>query len=128
MRIDHDRLFKELIRIYFKEFILLFFPQVYETIDFTHIVFLSEEVFTDVIVGDKRKVDLLIETKLKGEPALIIIHIESQAKWQKKFSERMFIYFSRLFEKYRRRIIPIAIFSYNEVRDEPDSFQLTFPF
>ena len=128
VRIDHDRLFKELIRIYFKEFILLFFPQVYETIDFTHIVFLSEEVFTDVIVGDKRKVDLLIETKLKGEPALIIIHIESQAKWQKKFSERMFIYFSRLFEKYRRRIIPIAIFSYNEVRDEPDSFQLTFPF
>jgi hypothetical protein len=45
--IDHDRLFKELIRTYFEEFMLLFFPQLHEAIDFGAITFLSEEVFTN---------------------------------------------------------------------------------
>lgn len=128
MAIDHDRLFKELIQTYLEEFMLLFFPQLHEAIDFGLISFLSEEVYTDVVVGEKRKVDLLIETRLKGETALIIVHIESQAQWQSFFPERMFVYFSRLYEKHRCRIIPIAIFSYDEVKDEPDSFRLQFPF
>lgn len=40
----------------------------------------------------------------------------------------MFVYFSRLFEKYRKRILPIAVFSYNEKRNEPNTFQIAFPF
>ncbi|QGQ97375.1 hypothetical protein EHS13_22060 [Paenibacillus psychroresistens] len=83
--------------------------------------FLSEEVFTDVVLGESRIVDVLIETRLKNEDALIIVHFESQAQYQEKFAERMFIYFSRLFEKYRRRIIPIAIFSYKPLKNEPAS-------
>jgi hypothetical protein len=128
VRVDHDRLFKELIRTYFKEFIQLFFPEVFEAIDFEHVNFLSEEVFTDLVLGEKRKVDVLIETKLKGEAAMIIVHFESQAQFQKDFSDRMFVYFSRLYEKYRRQILPIAIFSYNEVKNEESSFELSFPF
>jgi hypothetical protein len=128
MAIDHDRLFKELIRTYFKEFIQLFFPEAYKAIDFDYVNFLSEEVFTDVVKGSKRKVDVLIETKLKGETALIIVHFESQAQFQEDFPDRMFVYFSRLYEKYRRKILPIAIFSYDEKRDEESSFKLAFSF
>jgi hypothetical protein len=40
----------------------------------------------------------------------------------------MFIYFSRLYEKHRRKILPIAVFSYDQVRDEPDSFEQSFTF
>ncbi|KJE25848.1 hypothetical protein LG52_3362 [Geobacillus kaustophilus] len=40
----------------------------------------------------------------------------------------MFLYFSRLFEKYRTPIIPIAVFSYDAIRNEPSSFTLSFPF
>ncbi|MCS5697407.1 transposase, partial [Desulfofundulus thermocisternus] len=47
---------------------------------------------------------------------------------QKNFNERMFIYFSRLYEKYRRKILPVAVFGYDRVRDEPDSFEIAFPF
>ncbi|GGJ81233.1 hypothetical protein GGR02_003500 [Anoxybacillus voinovskiensis] len=32
-----------------------------------HVSFLSEELFTDVTAGEKYRVDLLVETKLKGE-------------------------------------------------------------
>ncbi|WPZ19669.1 transposase [Geobacillus subterraneus] len=128
MAIDHDRLFKELIQTFFEEFILLFFPDMHEHIDFRHLSFLSEELFTDVTAGEKYRVDLLVETKLKGEDGVIIVHIENQAYIQPSFPERMFLYFSRLFEKYRTRIVPIAVFSYNALREEPSVFSIEFPF
>ncbi|XWN52238.1 Rpn family recombination-promoting nuclease/putative transposase [Anoxybacillus flavithermus] len=128
MSIDHDRLFKELITTFFEEFLLLFFPHVHEHIDFQHVSFLSEELFTDVTAGEKYRVDLLVETKLKGEDSIIIVHIENQSYVQPSFPERMFIYFSRLFEKYRKRMLPIAVFSYDYLRYEPSSFTLQFPF
>ncbi|AXM88174.1 transposase [Anoxybacillus ayderensis G10] len=128
MSIDHDRLFKELIQTFFEEFIVLFFPAMHEHIDFHHLSFLSEELFTDVTAGEKYRVDLLVETKLKGEDGLVIVHIENQSYVQPSFPERMFIYFSRLFEKYRKPIVPIAVFSYDTIRDERSAFTLQFPF
>jgi hypothetical protein len=129
MSIDHDRLFKELIQTYFSEFIHLFFPQVYEEIDFEQLTFLSEEVFTDIVTGERRRVDLLVMTKLRGADVIIIIHVEAQAYYQKAFPERMFIYSSRLFEKHRCPILPIAVFSYDHRMDEePDVFSWGFPF
>jgi hypothetical protein len=78
--------------------------------------------------GEKRRVDLLVETRLKGEESLIIIHVEPQSYEQTTFHDRMFIYFSRLYEKYRRRILPIAVFSYDKVKEEPDTLHISFPF
>jgi hypothetical protein len=93
-----------------------------------HIKFLQQELFTDITVGEKHQVNILVETRLKGEPGLILVHVEPQSYIQKEFHERMFIYFSRLYEKYRRKIIPVAVFSYDQVRDEPDTLKLGFPF
>ncbi len=125
---DHDRWFKELITTFFEEFILAFFPKVYEHIDFSNSRFLSEEVYTDIIKGEKRRVDLLIETRLKDEDAIIIIHVEPQSYYEPEFSDRMFIYFSRLYEKYRCTIVPIAIFSYDKEKVESDRFKMKTPF
>lgn len=126
--ISHDRLFKELLGTFFTEFVALFFPDVYREIDLTHLNFLQQEVFTDVTVGEKHIVDLLVETRLRDEDGLILIHVETQAKFQEEFAERMFVYFSRLYQKFRRRILPIVVFSYNDDHDEPDCFQIGFTF
>jgi flagellar biosynthesis/type III secretory pathway protein FliH len=40
----------------------------------------------------------------------------------------MFRYFCHLYLKHRKPILPIAVFSYDEPRDEPDTFHMTFPF
>ncbi|MDQ0297900.1 putative transposase/invertase (TIGR01784 family) [Salibacterium salarium] len=128
MAIDHDRLFKELLTHYFEEFMKLFFPEVHQSIDFNDFHFLSEELFTDIVEGEKYRVDVLAETKLKGEDAFIIVHVEPQSYEQRYFQERMFIYFSRLYETHRCKILPIAIFSYDKIRDEPDTFEIHFPF
>ncbi len=126
--IYHDRLFKELLKSFFSEFIEIFFPQVYEAINLEHIRFLQQELFTDVTRGDKHLVDILVQTRLKEEPGIILVHVESQASVEKDFAERMFIYFCRLFQEHRCRILPIAIFSYPQKHDEPDYFNLEFPF
>jgi hypothetical protein len=128
MAIDHDRLFKELIQTFFKEFMQLFFPQVYEVVDFEQMTFLSEELFTDVIVGERRRLDVLAKGKLMGEDVVVIVHVEPQAYYQKDFAERMFIYSSRLFEKYRCCILPIAVFSYDAKKEEPNTFTWGLPF
>ena len=51
-RIDHDRLFKELISTFFIEFIELFFPEVLKYIDINSVSLLYKEIFTDVTAGD----------------------------------------------------------------------------
>ena len=127
-QIDHDRLFKELLETYFAEFMQIFFPAAAQAIDLKQIKFLQQEIFTDVTAGEKHEVDILVETQLKDEPGLILIHVEPQAYAQKDFNERMFIYFNRLYEKYRCKILPVAIFSYDQERDEPDTFQIGFSF
>ena len=126
--IDHDRLFKELLETFFTEFVALFFPEAYRAIDLAHLRFLQQEVFTDVTAGEKHVVDLLAETRLKGEEGLVLIHVENQAQAAPDFAARMFVYFTRLYQKFRCRILPIAVFSYDAPCEEPDRFQMVFPF
>ncbi len=147
--IDHDRLYKELLQTFFKEFMDLFFPKVSAAIDYTHLKFLSEEVFSGLVGGTTERVDLVVETKLleegearevgqvhKNKPnirsklnkTLIIIHLEPQSYHESDFPERMFLYSSKLYEKYRRPILPIAIFSHARRAEEPITFGWGFPF
>lgn len=53
MQIDHDRLFKELLTTFFKEFMELFFPEAHALIDYVDLRFLTQEIFTDVTEGKK---------------------------------------------------------------------------
>ncbi|MDQ0157311.1 PD-(D/E)XK nuclease family transposase [Robertmurraya andreesenii] len=125
--IDHDRLFKELIKTFFQEFIEAFFPEEYGYIDFSQLTFLDKEIYTDIVMGEKREVDILVETKLKGKDTIVIVHIEPQSYFQHEFHERMFIYNSRLYEHHRKPILPIAVFSYPNKRDIPTQFTISFP-
>ena len=127
-RISHDRLFKQLFSTFFEDFMTLFFPDAARHIDFSHLSFLRQELFTDVARGDVRYVDLLVETKLKGEDGVIVVHVETQAARQRDFHERMFVYFARLYEKLRKRIVPVAVFGYRRGEDEPDGFEMKVPF
>ena len=125
--IRHDQLFKELIQTFFGEFLEVFFPEVYQMVDFKAIKPLSEEVFTDLIEGETRRLDIVIETKLKETESIIIIHVEPQSTKQTYFHKRMYHYFSLLYHKYRKPIIPIAVFSY-EGNWEKNQYTMEFPF
>ena len=126
--IRHDQLFKQLIHTFFSEFLEVFFPEVHHYVDFSAMKPLSEEMFTDLSEGDSRRADIVIEINLKGDDTLIIIHVEPQSYVQSDFNERMYQYFSLLYHKYRKPIVPIAVSSYDEERNERNEFNFTFPF
>ncbi|MDI4647210.1 Rpn family recombination-promoting nuclease/putative transposase [Cohnella hashimotonis] len=126
----HDEAFKKLLQTFFKEFIQLFFPELDEWIDYFHTRLLMQELLVDIVGSEARQLDLLMETKLKGQDAYILFHLEPQSYRDPKFAERMFIYFSRLFEKYRKAhklIVPIAIFTGDGMKNEPDTLSMALP-
>ena len=100
----HDQLHKELIGTFFQEFLDAFFPEVHDSIDFHTIKPLSEEVYTNMLQGNTRRMDIVIETKLKGTNVAIIIHVEPQSYEQNDFHERMCHYFSMLYNKYQNQL------------------------
>ena len=128
VRTKHDQLFKELIHHFFEEFLEVFFPDVHEHIDFQSIKPMSEEMFTDLLDGESRRADIIIEARLKDEDTLIIIHVEPQSSPHKHFNQRMYLYYSLLYNKYRMPILPIAVFSYDEKRITKNQFAIEFPF
>ena len=85
-------------------------------------------MYTDFINGESRTVDILIETKLRNEDTIIIIHIEPQSYYQTNFNERMFQYFSLIYHRERKPILPIAVFLMTEKRNEKKQFTISFPF
>ena len=127
-RIDHDRLFKELISTFFIEFIELFFPEVLKYIDINSVSLLDKEIFTDVTAGDKYETDLIAKVKFLGEPSYFLVHIEAESGAKSKFNQRMFRYFCRLHEKFDLPIYPIVIFSYSSPKTlATNNYQINFP-
>jgi predicted transposase/invertase (TIGR01784 family) len=121
--VSHDEAFKKLLEVFFKEFIELFFPQLMSLLDFGHARFLMQELLVDIVGEQSRNLDLLLETKSADSGAFVLVHLEPQSYRDPQFHERMFIYYSRLFERHRTQhklIIPIAIFTADEGSEEPD--------
>lgn len=105
----------------------VFFPKEHAYINYSTVKFLEQEVFTDIVKGEKRRIDILAEVNLKGEDKIVLIHIEPQSYYQEEFHERMFIYCSRLYEKHRKPILPIGVFSYNNSKEVSTEFNMHFP-
>ncbi|XID93273.1 Rpn family recombination-promoting nuclease/putative transposase [Paenibacillaceae bacterium WGS1546] len=130
MQTPHDEAFKKLLQTFFAEFIELFFPELDVLLDHSHTRLLMQEQLVDIVGEEAKILDLLLETRYKALDAYILVHMEPQSSRQKDFPERMFIYFGRLFERHRkehRLIIPIAIFTADEGKEEPDTFAMSIP-
>lgn len=113
-RINHDEALKKLLHTFFKEFIELFFPELATELDLEEVQFLPEEQIHDIVGKRSRRLDVLFRTRLRGQEVRLLVHMEPQSWHEVDFHERMFIYFGRLFEKYRKEnklIIPIAVFT-----------------
>jgi hypothetical protein len=126
--VDHDRIFKELLKTFFVEFVELFLPDAYEYLEPASVTFLDKEIFTDVVSGERHEVDLVARCRLRGQEAFFLLHVEHQAQPQSRFERRMFRYCARLLEEHDLPVYPVAVFSYDEPRrPEPDSYRVEFP-
>ena len=127
---DHDRLFKELLRTFFVEFVELFLPEIASRMERDGVVFLDKEIFTDIDSGERHEVDLLAKVRFRGQgEAFFLIHVENQAAPRPGFARRMFQYFARLDAKFALPVFPVAMFSYEQpLRPEPHEYSVVFPF
>jgi hypothetical protein len=87
---DHDGLFKELLRARFADFIELFLPEVFAYLEVDSIKFVGEESHSKVAGSKRRLVDLLVEARFKGQATYFLIHTEVQAHKQGWSDKRMF--------------------------------------
>jgi hypothetical protein len=126
--IDHDRLFKELLSTFIIEFLELFIPEVVSYLELDTLVFLDKEVFTDVTAREQYEADLIVKCQFRGQETCFLIHIENQSYVQADFGQRMFRYFSRLYEKFGIPVYPIVVFSQDTPRtQQPNIFEVGFP-
>jgi hypothetical protein len=126
--IDRDQLFKELLTTFFVEFLELFFPSVLEYLDTDSIQFVDKELFTDVVGGEKKIIDIVALAKFQQQNYSFLVHIENESSSKTDFNQRLFRYFCSLFLRYNRPIYPIVVFSYDSPqRLDKSDFVIDFP-
>ena len=127
-KINHDQLFKELLTTFFVEFLELFFPSILEYLDTDTITFVDKELFTDVVGGEKKIMDIVALAKFQQQNYSFLVHIENQASSDTEFNRRFFRYFCSLFLKYDYPVYPIVVFSYDSPqRLDRSNFIIDFP-
>ncbi len=99
--------------MYLESFLELCFPEVHRDIDwlrgYESLDTELQEIIRDAETG-RRFADKLVKVWLKnGEETVILTHIEVQSQVQSDFAERMFIYNHRLYDKYRKQVISLAV-------------------
>ena len=97
---DMDGGWKQIIDDLFEEFFRFFFPAIHASIDFGRGWRLLDKelagIMTGVAIG-RREADKLFEVHWRGDrEERVMVHIEVQAWADSTFSERMFVYNTRM--------------------------------
>ncbi len=126
--VDHDRLFKELLRVCFADFIELFLPEVFAYLDPASISFIDKETHSPLLGRAKRTGDLLVKARFKGRMTYFLIHVEVQSQRRNWSSRRMFDYFAAETHLHKLPLYPIALLAWDEPRTpDPGKYVIQFP-
>ncbi len=135
----YDETWKEAMNLWFESFIAFFFPHVHRDIDWNRgwesLDNELQQATRDAELGDKR-VDKLVKVWLRdGAEAWLLIHIEIQSQRETDFERRMFVYHYRIFDRYNRQVVSLAVLGDGNRHWRPQAFgyekwgcELTFRF
>ena len=123
-----DSLWKGVIEDLFPDFLRFFYPDADKIFELEKHEFLDKELeklYPDTDGGTRRRhVDKLVKVRLrKGGEQWILIHIEVQGYADPQFGPRMFQYFYRILDRYRRPVTAIAIFTGSQ-KKTPESYEI----
>ena len=127
---EKDSAWKEATEAYFPDFLNFFFPDIARAIDFKKgYEFLNKElerIVQDAEIG-KRLADILVKVYLEdGSEKWLLIHIEVQGYFEKEFAKRMFIYNYRIFDKYNKDVVSLAILADPLPHFRPDRYEVSY--
>jgi len=128
-RSEQDSAWKDILDCYFREFVDYCLPQLSELIDWDKPwVSLDKEfqALTKDTETGKRLLDKLFKVFLKnGQEKWVLVHIEVQGQKEKDFPERMFLYESRIYDKYRQGIVGCAVLTDSNPAWRPSSYEIS---
>lgn len=125
-RADYDSAWKEVLERFFEEFVSFFFPRAHGGIDWSRgYEFLDKElqqVVRDAQLG-RRLADKLVKVWSKeGEEAWVLVHVEVQEDVEKTFAKRMYVYNYRIFDRYDRRVVSLALLADRQQNWRPNRY------
>jgi hypothetical protein len=123
---DYDSPWKEALDVYFESFIELCFPLIHSDINwqkgYESLDVELREIIRDAEIGN-RLADKLVKVWLHdGAEVFVLIHVEIQSQYQEDFAKRMYIYNHRLFDKYGKEVISLAVLGDDDPKWRPTRF------
>ena len=117
---DHDQRLKVLLKAFFEQFFLCFFPVWAARFDFREVTWLDKEIFLAPPQGDKRLLDLVARVRIRPDappPApgmtefLALVHIEVESRDSvQPLRPRMFEYYVQLRRDTQLPVLPIGLY------------------
>lgn len=125
---DLDSPWKEALEQFLAPFLAFFFPHIAEAINWQRGYESLDKEFQQITRRAKtgrRLADKLFRVWLKdGREAWLLIHIEVQGAPESAFPERMFIYGYRIYDRFRKPVVSIAVLSDENSGWRPNSFEI----
>ncbi len=125
IRNNSDAAWKEILDVYFKDFIEYCLPELYGLINWDKSWDSLDKELQAITKGanaGKRLLDKLFKVFLKdGQEQWLLVHLEVQGKPEDDFPKRMFTYAYRIFDKYQKPIASCAILT-DEVKNWRPAF------
>ena len=110
---DYDSPWKEMLEGYFPDFMAFFFPEAYGDIDWARgyesLDKELQQIVRDAALGTRLADKLMKVWRRNGAEQVILIHTEIQGNRDEDFPKRMYIYHYRLFDRYDRPVVSLAV-------------------
>jgi hypothetical protein len=110
---DFDSPWKDPLEFYFKDFLALFFPHIHDDIDWSRGYEMLDKELQQLLpkaAQGRRTVDKLVKVwRRNGAESWVLIHVEVQARRERRFEWRMFTYNGRLTDRYNRDVVSLAV-------------------
>jgi hypothetical protein len=72
----------------------------------------------------RRHADKLVKVYLRdGSETWLLIHVEVQGKKESGFEERLYIYNYRIFDRFRKEVVTLALLADNSPHFRPETYK-----
>jgi predicted transposase YdaD len=130
MKFD-DSLWKAILEDLFADFLRFFFSNADAIFDmkkgFEYLDKEMAQIAVDANPGSPGYVDKLVKAYTRtGNEQWVMVHVEVQGYTDPHFEERMFTYYYRIFDRYRKRIIAIVLLTDRDRKFHPTAYRSEF--
>ncbi|HEX4966357.1 MAG TPA: DUF4351 domain-containing protein [Thermoanaerobaculia bacterium] len=105
---QHDKIFKQLLRVFLGDFLRLVAPEALERLDLSAPEFLDKELFADNPHSQRLAVDLLARVRTTGGSPFLI-HAEVEARARGNMPERLWRYRNQILARYDTAVLSIVM-------------------